>query len=192
MTKVHAKRLDPRTKHPEYLVSWLEYPQEDTWEPMINLENVRDLIESYEGRIRAQQEEYRAKAEKEAALALAKRKEEEKARKKNLEEKSSELRNRGSWQNGDVIDKIMGMRNNKLTQIIECRCEWKPRLSEGNLISPLTSFVTITELRNKDPRKLLDFLEYSGKLFGDDLTMYSYIQGDAPPEPSEEEKEQVK
>jgi hypothetical protein len=29
-------------------------------------------------------------------------------------------------------------------------------------------------LRNKEPLKLLDFLEFSGKLFGSDETLYSY------------------
>lgn len=35
-----AKRIDPITKKVEYLISWKEYQEELTWEPVQNLFNV--------------------------------------------------------------------------------------------------------------------------------------------------------
>jgi len=34
----------------EYLVSWVQYPGGDTWEPIENLENVPEKIEKFEAK----------------------------------------------------------------------------------------------------------------------------------------------
>lgn len=41
--EILAKRLDFK-RQPEYLISWLEYPGEDTWETMENLKNISPMI----------------------------------------------------------------------------------------------------------------------------------------------------
>jgi hypothetical protein len=41
--RIIAKRIDLRST-PEFLVSWVEYPGEDTWESIYNLKNVQHKI----------------------------------------------------------------------------------------------------------------------------------------------------
>ncbi len=43
VNKVLAKRIDKKG-YTEYLVNWVEYPGEDTWECLENLKNVKDKI----------------------------------------------------------------------------------------------------------------------------------------------------
>ena len=45
--KIIAKRIDIRS-YPEYLVKWVEYPGEDTWESIQNLKNVLHKIEEFD------------------------------------------------------------------------------------------------------------------------------------------------
>ena len=39
----------------EYLISWVEYPNEDTWESIQNLTSVGKMIEDYEGYLKEEQ-----------------------------------------------------------------------------------------------------------------------------------------
>jgi hypothetical protein len=45
--KILGKRKNAQNRD-EYLVSWVEYPNEDTWESPENLQNVQPLITEYE------------------------------------------------------------------------------------------------------------------------------------------------
>ena len=47
-----AKRVDQKTRNIEYLVSWIEYPGEDTWERIDNLKNVMNMLDAYENKIK--------------------------------------------------------------------------------------------------------------------------------------------
>lgn len=72
VSKVLAKRTDVRGRL-EYLVSWKEYPGEETWEGLENLRNVKNMIDEFEAKIRKQQEEVKltlAETKKRHALTL--------------------------------------------------------------------------------------------------------------------------
>ena len=49
---IKARRLDRVNKTVEYLVSWKEYPGEDTWETIDNLRTVQHLLDAYEERLK--------------------------------------------------------------------------------------------------------------------------------------------
>ena len=49
--QILSKRFD-QFGRTEYLVSWVEYPNADTWESLENLLNVKNLILDYENKQR--------------------------------------------------------------------------------------------------------------------------------------------
>ena len=49
---IKARRLDRVNKTVEYLVSWKEYPGEDTWETIDNLRTVQHLLDAYEEKLK--------------------------------------------------------------------------------------------------------------------------------------------
>lgn len=51
VNKILAKRIDKKG-YTEYLVSWVEYPGEDTWECLENLKNVKDKIQEFDEKLR--------------------------------------------------------------------------------------------------------------------------------------------
>ena len=88
VSKVLAKRTDVRGRL-EYLVSWKEYPGEETWEGLENLRNVKNMLDEFEAKIRKQQEEVK--------LTLAETK-----KKTRLDSENSKIDRIGSWVKGDV------------------------------------------------------------------------------------------
>lgn len=63
---------------------------------------------------------------------------------------------------------MIGVRRNVITGLIECRCEWKARdaISGKGVEFPLTSWVVMEELKNRDPEVLLQYFEFASKVFG--------------------------
>nr|XP_032517198.1 uncharacterized protein LOC116769996 isoform X2 [Danaus plexippus plexippus] len=55
--KILAKRFNPRRKHYEYLLKWEGYPHEqNTWEPVENMETCKHLLEAFEKQLARQKE----------------------------------------------------------------------------------------------------------------------------------------
>ncbi|XP_023946235.1 uncharacterized protein LOC112051694 isoform X2 [Bicyclus anynana] len=55
--KILAKRFNPRRKHYEYLLKWDGYPHEqNTWEPVENMETCKHLLEAFEKQLARQKE----------------------------------------------------------------------------------------------------------------------------------------
>ena len=49
--KILAKKTEIlKSKKPTYLVSWVERPNEPTWEPEEHLENVREMLRDFDDR----------------------------------------------------------------------------------------------------------------------------------------------
>ncbi len=46
--QIKAKRFDWYTRQIEYLVSWKEYPGEETWECVDNLSTVKYLLDAFD------------------------------------------------------------------------------------------------------------------------------------------------
>lgn len=43
--EVKSSRYDHKTRKLEYLIAWFEYPDQDTWESIDNLEKAKHLID---------------------------------------------------------------------------------------------------------------------------------------------------
>jgi Chromo (CHRromatin Organisation MOdifier) domain len=91
--------LDAR-KLPEYLISWHEYPGEDTWECIENLRNVQSLIDAYEAKIKQKQEEHKIARELEQ---------------QRLEKLKKKRDAKGSLDKGDVPYRIVALHKNPRT-----------------------------------------------------------------------------
>lgn len=108
--KILSERIGPNGKA-EYLVQWVEYPEGDSWESLENLRNVADTIEQFK---LTQQRKFDLKK-----VEFEKRKE-----KKLLEEKLREVRVKGSFEQKDTLESVIGLRRNLMNGEIECLCLW--------------------------------------------------------------------
>ncbi|CAK1556358.1 unnamed protein product [Leptosia nina] len=65
--KILAKRFNPRQKHYEYLLKWEGYPHEqNTWEPLENMETCKHLLEAFEKQLARQKELKALRAQQQA------------------------------------------------------------------------------------------------------------------------------
>ncbi|XP_055904149.1 uncharacterized protein LOC129939966 isoform X2 [Eupeodes corollae] len=70
--KIVAKRFNPRRKMHEYLVKWESCSHEhNTWEPQVHLENVPQILETFEKQLARQKEQRAAQQAKQQAASLA-------------------------------------------------------------------------------------------------------------------------
>lgn len=70
--KIVAKRFNPRRKMHEYLVKWEAHTHEhNTWEPQSHLENVPQILETFEKQLARQKEQRAAQQAKQQAASLA-------------------------------------------------------------------------------------------------------------------------
>ncbi|XP_022119146.2 uncharacterized protein LOC110995982 isoform X2 [Pieris rapae] len=65
--KILAKRFNPRRKHYEYLLKWEGYPHEqNTWEPVENMDTCKHLLEAFEKQLARQKELKALRAQQQA------------------------------------------------------------------------------------------------------------------------------
>lgn len=81
--------------------------------------------------------------------------------------KENFIKNIGSWDKGDVINRIIGVKRNKKGSgdifDLLCKVEWKQRAT-GEY--PLTSYVPMQDVKEMDPDALLSYFEFCTLFFG--------------------------
>lgn len=138
----------------EYLVSWEEYPGEDTWESPENLAPAKHLIDDFEERTNKAKQEIIQKRENDIRR-----------------ERQYNREHRGSFEKGDTLLKIDGMRRSKKTGELMCFCQWQQKgVSDPNLL--MGSFVPLKEIKRRRPEIFLQFVEHEAKMFGNNLHLY--------------------
>ena len=93
----------------EYLVEWKEEGLTESWEPLENLLNVKDMVRRFDERQTRKNE--------------LKKKREEKARRKNFR-KSEKAQMRGTLEK-NILEAITGIKKDKESQELLARVEWK-------------------------------------------------------------------
>jgi RNase P/RNase MRP subunit POP5 len=82
------------------------------------------LVDSFEAeqtqKKRVLQEEMRAKVE-----ALRKKEDDKK-----VKHRQKMVENMGDWDKGDVLHRVVGMKREKETGQIMCKCEWETRIND--------------------------------------------------------------
>jgi hypothetical protein len=59
------------------------------------------------------------------------------------------MKEKGSFQAGDKISKIRGMKKDKKTNELYCKCEWEKRKGSEDGELPLTSFELLNSIKDK-------------------------------------------
>lgn len=150
--EILGRRFDSKGRV-EYLVSWMQYPVcGDTWEGLENLFNVQDKLDEYDQRVKRELENQRRLFDE--------------LKKKEREELKRKLKERyGSWEKGDVIHRVVGVKKNKVTGMYDCVCEWEARNAD-NTDFPLSSLVPLQSIRNRHPEVLIEFYEHTIEMYG--------------------------
>lgn len=132
---------------------------------MVNLWNVKHLIEEYEENVRLRQE------------ASAKKKQEPVEKKRDKKKNTLEhIEAKGSFEKGDVVNRIEGLRKSKTNGQVLCLCSWKKR--KGDRGTPSPTYVPMSTVKLYDPEALLDYFEWAGRMYRDYSCAYPRYTGE--------------
>ena len=71
--------------------------------------------------------------------------------------------NLGSWDNGDIMHRVVGVRTVPINMMVLCKCEWMKR---ANGYYPINSWVPMESIKEREPYILLSYFEFVQRMFG--------------------------
>ena len=143
---VAKKTLGKRSSAVTYLVEWLEYPGEPTWEPPQNLLNVQGLVDQFEATVKKERE---TAQDRSANLDLRRKRTLKQLRKGSLDNQNHRIEN------------VIGIRLNKHDGQLEGKVTWRlaSKDDENREEPPEASHVPINYLRHNHAMLLLEYFE---------------------------------
>lgn len=76
----------------------------------------------------------------------------------------------GSFDKGDRLKRVIGLKRNTETDLPECKCEWHNRSEDPEVNDyPLQSYVPISVVKEKESQILLEYFEFTAKFYGSAL-----------------------
>ena len=79
------------------------------------------------------------------------------------ERRKIKIENLGSWDNGDIMHRIVGVKTVPPHSQVLCKCEWEKRITG---LYPNLSWVPMESIKEREPYILLQYYEFIQKMFG--------------------------